>query len=83
MLTPLFSKTITTIGDLTALLTELHKQDRMFHCEDDPADIGIFTAEEADLLNTRMEEAYRLRFPAGQCPCFIALDIMKTEQPTR
>lgn len=60
-----FSDTIETLEQAEAFLSQLHKDDKLFHLEDDPADIvksinldRLFTDEETDLLRERVAEVF-------------------------
>lgn len=86
---PLFFKPITDLEGAKTLLRYLHAKGLDFHCEDDASTIEdpvtgpVFAADEAEALNARMEEAWRLDWPEYiGCPCgyALALDPDYTEE---
>ena len=73
----IFSETMRREIDVIALLLTLKNEGRLYHCEDNAFDIGIFTETEAAALNERMKEAYSLDWDSClfECPCDIALSL--------
>jgi hypothetical protein len=76
----IFNNKIKSEQDLIQLLTALLSEDRLYHCEDNANDLvgDIFTKEEGDALNERMNEAYKLDW--SQCdfatPCALAIHVI-------
>jgi|TARA_B100001750_G_C15469386_1_gene578946 hypothetical protein len=55
-----YSVPLKTVNDCEGFIKNLHKEGKLFHLDDDPSDIGIFTDEECDNLNERLTEIFEL-----------------------
>ena len=55
-----YSVKLKSVDDCMVFLNKLHKQGKLFHLDDDPSDIGIFTDEECRHLKARVSEIFEL-----------------------
>ncbi len=55
-----YSVKLKSVDDCMVFLNKLHKQGKLFHLDDDPSDIGIFTDEECRHLKDRVSEIFEL-----------------------
>jgi hypothetical protein len=79
----IYTTTIIDCGGVKTLLTHLHSEGKLYHCEESAHEIinleskaPTFTEKEASALDQRMEEAYALKWPEGECPCSLGLELM-------
>lgn len=66
----LYTTPLTTPSECAAWFKGMYDIGRLFHPEDDPATIGIFTEEEVTHINARIDECFALL----DDPCQVALD---------
>jgi hypothetical protein len=55
-----YSVKLKSVSACEDFIKNLHKQGKLFHLEDDPSDIGIFTDEECRHLKDRVSEIFNL-----------------------